>query len=396
MDADVARWLTTAEAGELLERCSGAAPTPAAVAALRKAVSAERAAAVFEQVELRRRAVAKFRDPERMLFTRKGLEQATDQWVAEYKAERFAAAVGDGGVADLCCGVGGDLVGLRAKGVGATGVDNDPASACFAEWNSRGEVLCGDAAGVSLEDYAAWHCDPDRRAGGARTTRPELHAPSLETLQRWRERNGTAAIKLAPAARLDEPWEAGCELEWISTRGECRQLVAWCGALAAAPGRRRATRVSADGEPASVVGEPDAGAPRVGAVGEFVFEPDAAVLAAGLGGAVAQRHGLAAFSGCAYLTGDRVVEDPLLAGFVVEDVGALSRERLREWLAARGVGRLEIKVRGVRVDPERLRKELRPRGDDARTLLVAPDPAKGGEKPMAIVARRCVGPVTDV
>ncbi len=57
-----------------------------------------------------------------MFFTQRGLEQATDEIVAAYKARRFR---GREGIYDLCTGVGGDLLALANLGE-ATGFDRDP------------------------------------------------------------------------------------------------------------------------------------------------------------------------------------------------------------------------------------------------------------------------------
>jgi hypothetical protein len=108
-------------------------------------------------------------------------------------------------------------------------------------------------------------------------------------------------------------------------------------------------------------------------VGRYVFDPDPAVLASGLTAVLAEAHGLAAVTGgISYLTGDRPIDDPALACFQVSEVLPLDRKRLRSLLESRGIGRLEIKKRGVSDDPEQLRRQLRLRGDRAAVLLVAP------------------------
>ncbi|MCL4194973.1 MAG: hypothetical protein KJZ87_24750, partial [Thermoguttaceae bacterium] len=53
---------------------------------LRTQIPPQRARLVLEQVELRERARDKFPDASRHLYTRLGLEQATDATVAAYKA----------------------------------------------------------------------------------------------------------------------------------------------------------------------------------------------------------------------------------------------------------------------------------------------------------------------
>ncbi len=384
---ETAEWLTGAVAAEWLQEHASAQATPRLIARLRKTLSAEQAAAIVEQVELRRRATAKFRHAERMFFTRKGLEQATDEWVAHYKARRFTK---EDRLLDVCTGVGGDLLGLVNAGLEVSGIDRDAVLAHFAERNATpATVCCATADEATIENCDAWHADPDRRAGGRRSTQPDQHEPSLRELDAWREQTAAAAIKLAPAAQLPESWQAECELEWISRGGECRQLVAWCGPLAQDRGKRRATRVFVDSKPATLCGVAEMPIPMADSILRYVYEPDPAVIAARLVGAQAERHSLASFSPVAYLTGDRPVSDPLLAAFEVEEVLPFDRKRLAAYLAQRNIGQLEIKCRGVSLDPAKLRKELRPKGNNSATLLLAPAygvPVYG--KPVVIIAKR--------
>ncbi len=71
--------------------------------------------------------------PPRLFFTPLGLEQATDGWIADYKAQRFTAGRR---AIDFCCGIGGDLLALSLRGP-TVGIDRDPVAALFAEANCR-------------------------------------------------------------------------------------------------------------------------------------------------------------------------------------------------------------------------------------------------------------------
>jgi len=386
------RWLVSRAAEPwLLRAAQSARPTVAVTAELRRELSPERTHLVLEQVELRRRARVKFAAAERMFFTAVGLEQATDQFVAAYKAARFPARHP---VADLCCGIGGDLAALAARGP-VTGVDRDPAVTILAAANVQavcpGAVLDVQAVDVNccdLRQFAAWHIDPDRRATGRRTTRVELHEPGPEVIDQLRAAQPDGAVKLAPAATLPESWEQAAELEWISRGGECRQLVCWFGCLASDVGRRRATIVAdMNGAVRTLVGRGDERLPLAKELGQYLYEPDAAVLAAGLTATLAAEQELAAITpGIAYLTADHVVADPALACFAVRELLPLDKRRLRAVLRERLIGRLEIKKRGVDVDIEKLRRELRLEGDNMATLVLLPYAGR----PTALLAERIV------
>ena len=82
------------------------------------------------------------------------------------------------------------------------------------------------------------------------------------------------------------------------------------------------------------------------------------VLAADLAGALAAEHDLEPLTaGSVYLTADRPIADLAMSCFEVVEVAPFDKKRLKRLLAARGLGRLEIKTRGVPHDPEQLRRE---------------------------------------
>src|SRR4029453_8238218 len=119
---------------------------------LRERFPAELVAAALAQQELRVRAAAKFSAASRRGFTRDGLEQASGEALAAHRAARYA---GFAVVADLCCGIGGDLCAL-APGRAALAVDRDPVHLRMARENARvhgaGELAaaCADVGDLRL------------------------------------------------------------------------------------------------------------------------------------------------------------------------------------------------------------------------------------------------------
>jgi len=389
------RWLTSAQAAKWLELADSLGEDLlAAASALRANLSAPRAHLVLEQRELRRRARTKFTLAARMFFTAAGLEQATDEIVAAHKAARFPAV---GPLADFCCGMGGDLMALARRGQ-AVGFDRDPVAATLAQANCRAvlgadeatarraQVVVAEVEPSALHGVAAWHIDPDRRSRGRRTTRVEYYEPGPEQIDRLLERQPSAAVKLAPAAEVPQAWSPRAELEWIGRHRQCRQLVAWFGELAKHPGLRRATVLGKTSQECrTFTGMPGEFPPIAAGVQRYVFEPDAAVLAANLAGALAAEHGLSALApDVAYLTGDHPIADAALSAFEVDEVLPYDLKRLRALVRLRGIGRLEVKKRGVTDDPEKVRRQLKMPGDQSATLLLA----RAGRKTLAILARR--------
>lgn len=412
------KWLTGSEAAAYLaELAASVEPLHTSVERLRRGLSPAKAHLLHEQAELRRRAKEKFTSADRMFFTRVGLEQATDEWVARYKAARFIAQRAGSSptlaiaspIADLCCGIGGDLLAFSQHS-SVIGVDRDLVAAHFVEVNAslfqaadRIRIVTGRVEDFGLNGVAAWHIDPDRRAMGRRATSLEFCQPSLDTIERLLSQVAHSAVKLAPATKVPSDWADRCELEWISLDGECRQLVAWHGELARSPGLRRATvltttsvaswgagrlarRPSAPGAlECTICGRPDQPLSISDKLGDFIFDVDPAVRAARLQGALAEELNLSAIApGPSYFTGDSPITDTAVSCFKIEDVLPLRVRGLAQHLRERGIGRLEIKKRGVEIDPEKLRRDLKLRGDNAATLLITPI----ASRPAAILAQR--------
>src|SRR5207244_4035625 len=152
-----------------------------AVARLRRQYPAEAVAAALEQAELRRRAREKFEDADRLLFTRPGLEQASGDRVARWRARRYEPWPV---VADLCCGIGGDTMALAASHA-VLAVDRNELHARLARENAgvrgaRGPVwvVVGEIPALTPRIEAAF-LDPGRREEGERTRSLARMSPSI-------------------------------------------------------------------------------------------------------------------------------------------------------------------------------------------------------------------------
>jgi hypothetical protein len=108
---------------------------------------------------------------------------------------------------------------------------------------------------------------------------------------------------------------------------------------------------------------------RTDAPGRWIVDPDGAVVRAGLVRQYAARHGLWQLDpDIAYLSGDRLPAG--VRGFEVLEEIPMREKQLRQALSARNCGSLEILVRGVDVDPDALRRRLRPVGTETLSLVI--------------------------
>ena len=95
-------------------------------------------------------------------------------------------------------------------------------------------------------------------------------------------------------------------------------------------------------------------------LGAYIHEPDGSVIRARLIGEVGRALDAGMLApGMAYLTGDAAVTSPFVSSFRVREVLPNDVKALGKALRSRGIGTLEIKKRGVDVDPAALRPACR-------------------------------------
>jgi len=369
---------------------------------LRRHAEPEMAAAALTQVVLRQGARAKFERAAEMFFDRVLLEQASDEIVSRWRARRFA---GRKTIADLCCGLGGDTIGLASGGgelPNILAVDLSPLAVRLAALNIRAyglsdQVLFAQAAvpRVGIRADAAF-IDPSRRHqsignGSARRTRRLAEmSPSISDVLTILGDVPDLAMKLSPATSHSElDWflrSIEHEREFVSVRGECRECVVWTGTFV--KNRRSATML-----PGGLVlaGQGDEKL-DIHAPGCYLYEPDAAVIRAGLVARLANEIGAWGLSReLAYLSSDRLADTPLGSAFRLLEVQPFSRKALIRMLRERGVTDPVVKTRAFAVSTEEVRSWMRPHGRGGVPAVVFL--TRIGNRPMMMLGER-VGPGT--
>ena len=362
--------LLSAPGAELLDSLRDQDLTPDTALALgtrlRESYPPALVAAALAQHELRLAGRAKFSRAMDMFFTRAGLEQASAEMVARHRQARFAAA---GVVADLCCGIGGDLVALAA---GASGPGGGPGSAAPADGPAergglrrgrlrapaRGDVREADLAGVD-----AVFIDPARRTENRRLG-PGASEPPLEWCLGLAGRVPAVGIKAAPGIARDAVPQ-GWELEFVAAGRDLKEAVAWSPALAGP-----ATRATILPGGHTLTPEPGPPVP-VAAPGPFLLDPNPAVTRAGLVGELARELGAWQIDPqIAFLCTDTAVRTPFARTLQVIDSGPWNQKRLPARLRDLGVGALDIRRRGLAGDVGQLHRQLKLTGSRRATLVM--------------------------
>jgi SAM-dependent methyltransferase len=316
----------------------------------------------LDQVLLKRRALAKHPDGDRLWWTAEALEQSTPRVVAEHHARRFAGSVP---VLDVGCSVGGDLLPL-ARLAPVVGVDLDLARLLLAGANVRSsgvQAALVRADATRMEPRGLVFADPARRGSGRRRFDPAAWSPPLGQVLSWP--TSGLGVKVAPGIDYDA-LPASYEVEVVSLDGDVKEAVLWGGSL-----RRGAARTATLLPSGAQLTSSDAPVPDVRPPGRYLLEPDGAVVRAHL---VAQLvdlvEGWLLDSTIAYVSADAAPATPYGRWFEVLEVLPFSLKRLRERLRAHDAGPLVVMKRGTAVQPDTLRKQLKLDGSREVTVVL--------------------------
>lgn len=304
--------------------------------------------------------------PQNWLMCHDSAQQATPVQVSDIRAQRLGAALGESAVAhDVTCSIGTEGPSVLNAGLGYIGSDLDHSRLLMAQYNlgaGRAHLLRADALMPAVTGADVIIADPARRAGGRRITDPaQLLPPLPDLLEAWA--GHAMAVKCAPGLDFSG-WDGLVSL--VSVDGGVKEACLYTPDLADGETREavlirdgvdRVTDLLDDAPGEQLAREP----------GEFIIDPDGAIVRAGLVRHYAVREGLWMLDErIAYLTGDRLPEGT--SGFrFIEQVPL---KKLKSALGGHGAGSVEILVRGVDVDPDQLRKKLALKGKKSMAVVI--------------------------
>lgn len=368
----------------------------------------DNARALVEVALARRSAAAKFSAAraEQWIMDSDSVQQATPQVVAEFRAAHLLSLeVRD--VVDVTCSVGTELAALAAPaagsalaapaapsgqaGVGAgfqriIGGDLDPQRVRMARHNVPDvPTIVMDALRPALSTSVLAPgtvvlADPARRTSSGRVTKLSDLRPRLEDLAAvYSEQGIDTAIKCAPGIDYTE---FDGQVDVVSVDGNVKEACLYTPGLSQC-GRRAVMLGVASGQQ-EIIDDHMPEQDKVAEVGKYIVDPDGAVVRAGLVRHYAAKHGLWQLDErIAYLTGPAV--PPGRRGFeVLEQVPF---KHVRKALVARGIGAVEILVRGVDINPDEVRKKWKLKGSEEASVVVT----RIGDKAWAFICRAVRG-----
>jgi len=433
VSAPISSLLLSARGWELLDRLVGERVSPdralAMSAALRQEYPPELVAAALTQQVLRTTARAKFSHADQMLFTRAGLEQASSELTARHAAARFAGARV---VADLCCGIGGNLAALAGAGAAASpvgtpeasgtegtagtagtvmivdfsqnvdssppdrlkddhalkddhdhdgpsyvvGVDADLASLEFARHNvavcaptARVGFVCADVTQLPMSGFDAVFIDPARRDEQGRLPSGR-YQPSLGWCLRLADAVPRVGIKAAPGLKRDLV-PPGWETEFVAVGRDLKEALLWSPGLAVEAVTSRATVLPAGDTLTSSAATAPQPPVSLAPPGAYLLDPNPAVTRAWLVAELARLLGAWQIDPMiAFLSSDEPLRTSFARTLRVLESAPWHEKRLTRRLRDLGIGSADIRRRGLAGDVAQIHRRLGLRGPGSATIVM--------------------------
>ncbi len=365
--------LLTPAGEQLLHRLRGLDMTPALAlrlaAELRGQFPPSLVSAALTQQSLRWAGLEKFALAQDMYFTRDGLEQASSELTARHSARRFA---GLGLVADLCCGIGGNLAALAKAARQVVAVDADLGTLRFAVRNAMVQratadiaAVCADVRDLDLRrsGIQAVFIDPARRAAGRRMRTGDSQPP-LDWCCALSDHVPSVCVKAAPGLPHDLV-PPGWEIEFVAIGRALKEAVLWSPAFATTP--RRATTLPG-GDTLTASPGPNV---AVAGPGGYLLDPNPAVTRAGLVQELARDVGGWQIDPMiAFLATDRPVRTPFARTLRVLESMPWHEKQAARRLRELGIGTADIRRRGLAGDVQQIHRRLGLQGDRAAIIVL--------------------------
>jgi hypothetical protein len=162
----------------------------------------------------------------------------------------------------------------------------------------------------------------------------------------------------------------GVEAQWVSHQGTVVEMVLWSGSLQREGVTRSALVISRAGA-AEMVASADSPDAEVGDLHEYLYEPDGAIIRARLIGDLARSFDATMIdASIAYVSSAKAHQSLLMQGFQIIDQVPYSPKNVNALIAGANLASLEIKKRGIDIDPAELRKTLPLSGSGTATLIL--------------------------
>ena len=322
---------------------------------------------ILSLIKIQKKNLKKNPDSLKLIYTEKGAQQSSSKLLAEYHAQKFQEY---SSLADLCCGNGIDLMHLAIGKKKVYAIDLDETTLKTAKYNTKNftniEFIYGNAEDFEGQVEAIF-VDPDRRTETGRILDVEEMSPSLSKLLRLKSITLNIAIKLSPAADYESlKLSAEHTFEFISENRVLKEILLCFGKLST-PGVTRKAILLPEGIELSTS---NASIP-VSGICNYLFEPDPAIIRAGLVQEIGAEIGYDLIDlHLALLSGKEVVFSKFGTTYKRVINFSYDLKKLHKYCCENQIGELIIKTRGFPIPVEKFRQKIKLKGNRKAILFI--------------------------
>jgi hypothetical protein len=317
-------------------------------------------------ITLQKKAEAKFPFADKWFWTDKNYQQASSLALAQYHGKLFKPY---SVVADLCCGIGADLLFLSKNKSRCFAVECDNQVLQMAKYNMnyfhRENIIYQPITGeLFADDCEAVYIDPDRRATGKRQTQLDNISPNFETIKKIVEKYHNVVVKLSPLLDYEDELLSDYCFEFVSHQGELKECLLKTGQLM---NKKQAVLL-----PQNIIFTEENSAPsHLTTVQKWLLEPDPAIIRGHLVNDLANELKMSRLDeNIALLTSDTEPTEIYGRKYLVTDTFNYNLKSLDQYLVSHQIGILDIKTKGFSETVENFRKKLTFKGKNKAVMFI--------------------------
>ena len=320
-------------------------------------------------IKLQMKFGRKIDNADKMLLTQKGGEQASSKIMAKFHAQKLQKY---DTVADICCGLGIDLIEIAKKSKKVFAIELDEKTIRFARHNCS-SVNLSNISFLHIdgndfdEKVDAIYIDPDRRPKGKRTADIEIMSPSMNDILKMQRITKNILIKLSPITDYRKlEISVNHSFEFVSENGILKEILLCLGNFA------HEYKCKATLLPQNItLNNLSPKCKQIISIQNYIFEPDSAIIRAGLVEQIAHQIKYDFIDeNIAILTSDKLAVSGFGKFYAVQESMSYNEKKLKRKLREDGIGNLIIKTRGFPITAENFRKKFKLKGKKEQIILI--------------------------
>jgi len=324
---------------------------------------------ILNLIKIQHKLIHKFPFSCKWLFTEKNAQQASDYLIASYHGTLFKDYQI---IADVCCGIGSDLLYLSKKATKCYAIDINQEILDYAKYNmktfNKGNI---EFLNIRAEDFNfysdALFIDPDRRINNKRYIKPEDLSPNFFTIEKLISKYHNVAVKMSPAFDYESSPYDKFSYDFVSVRGELKECLLKSGSLANCNNIKKAVLL-----PQRLMFEqknhPET---DIKQIKEWILEPDPSIIRAHLINDLAYELKMDRIDPhIALLTSNNEPDEIFGKKYKVNNVFDYSLKKLNNYLKTKNIGTIDIKTKGFSESVESFRKKLKLKGNNKLQIFI--------------------------